>query len=118
MSPLGAREVGTIRCIGLNVSVHLHISLYSTTQTYAADIAVRHGQYMTHAKEVDLPIPNVPVLFMKPSTSLADPYPSPVVIPKAFVSDDAADYESEVALVLGKDCKNVAESEALDYLLG
>jgi 2-keto-4-pentenoate hydratase/2-oxohepta-3-ene-1,7-dioic acid hydratase in catechol pathway len=80
--------------------------------------AALRQQYLTHAKEVDLPIPDVPVLFMKPSTSLADPYPSPVVLPKAFASDDAADYESEVALILGKDCKNVSESEALGYLLG
>lgn len=60
----------------------------------------------------------MPVLFMKPSTALADPHPSEIVIPRAFVADDAADYESEVAVVIGKECKNVQESEALDYVLG
>lgn len=63
-------------------------------------------------------IPEVPTLFMKPSTSLADPFPSPVVIPKAFVKDNAADYESELAVVIGKAAKNVSEEEAMDYLLG
>jgi 2-keto-4-pentenoate hydratase/2-oxohepta-3-ene-1,7-dioic acid hydratase in catechol pathway len=76
------------------------------------------SQYKTHAKEVGLDIPSVPVLFMKPSTALADPHPGPVVIPRTFVSDDAADFESEVALVIGKECKNVSEEDALDYLLG
>ncbi|KAL7420654.1 hypothetical protein Q5752_004605 [Cryptotrichosporon argae] len=92
LSPLSQSEVGTIRCIGLN--------------------------YVTHAQEVNLPMPDVPTLFLKPATSLGDPYPAPVVIPKAFVGDDAADYESELALVIGKDAKNVTEAEALDYLAG
>jgi 2-keto-4-pentenoate hydratase/2-oxohepta-3-ene-1,7-dioic acid hydratase in catechol pathway len=55
---------------------------------------------------------------MKPATSLADPYPAPTVIPKAFVADNAADFESELALVIGKAAKNVSEEDALDYLLG
>lgn len=63
-------------------------------------------------------LPEVPVLFMKPSTSLADPYPAPTVIPKAFVQDQAADYESELVIVIGKAAKNVSEQDALDYVLG
>lgn len=63
-------------------------------------------------------IPEIPVLFMKPSTALADPFPAPTILPKAFIKDNSADYESELALVIGKDCKNVSEADALDYLLG
>ncbi|KAK4332245.1 putative Mitochondrion protein [Rhodotorula toruloides] len=92
LSPLAQAEVGTIRCIGLN--------------------------YLNHAHEVNMAIPTVPVLFMKPSTALADPHPAPTLIPKAFIKDDAADYESEVAVVIGKACKNVSEEEAMDYVLG
>ncbi|WWD00003.1 hypothetical protein V866_006911 [Kwoniella sp. B9012] len=92
LSPLGQNEVGTIRCIGLN--------------------------YVNHAKEVNLPIPETPTLFMKPSSALADPYPSPTIIPKFFVSDNAADFESEVALIISKEAKNVSVDNALDYLLG
>jgi 2-keto-4-pentenoate hydratase/2-oxohepta-3-ene-1,7-dioic acid hydratase in catechol pathway len=75
-------------------------------------------KYRNHANEVNLPIPEVPVLFMKPSTALSDPFPAPTVLPKAFAKDDSADYESELAVVLGKDCKNVSEAEAMDYVLG
>ncbi|WWC71203.1 uncharacterized protein I206_105156 [Kwoniella pini CBS 10737] len=92
LSPLTRSEVGTIRCIGLN--------------------------YVNHAKEVNQPIPTTPTLFMKPATALADPYPSPTVLPKALVKDNAADYEAEVAIVIGKDAKNVSEEEALEHLLG
>ncbi|GAA5854780.1 hypothetical protein JCM8547_004070 [Rhodosporidiobolus lusitaniae] len=92
LSPLAQAEVGTIRCIGLN--------------------------YINHAKEVKMAIPETPVLFMKPATALADPFPAPTTIPRSFVKDQAADYESEVVVVIGKDCKNASESEALDYVAG
>jgi len=62
--------------------------------------------------------PDVPSVFMKPSNSLGDPYPAPTILPAAFVKDDAADHESEVALVIGKTAKNVSEEDAMDYLLG
>ena len=54
----------------------------------------------------------------KPATCLADPYPSPTIIPKHTIASDSADYESELAIVLGKEAKNVSEADALDYVLG
>ena len=61
--------------------------------------------------------PSLPA-YSKPQTSLADPYPAPTIIPKHTIASDSADYESELAIVLGKDAKNVSEAEALDYVLG
>jgi 2-keto-4-pentenoate hydratase/2-oxohepta-3-ene-1,7-dioic acid hydratase in catechol pathway len=110
LSPLAASEVGTIRCIGLNVSVGLTLCR-SVLMTVSL-------QYVRHAEEVKMDLPTLPVLFMKPSTALADPFPAPTTLPKAFIKDNSADYESEVVLVIGKDCKNVSEADALDYLLG
>ena len=57
-------------------------------------------------------------LHRKPATSLADPWPAPTIIPKHTLKDDSADYESELAIVIGKKAKNVGEAEALDYVLG
>ncbi|CAI7672777.1 unnamed protein product [Penicillium bialowiezense] len=92
LSPLAQSEIGTIRCIGLN--------------------------YASHAKEMSLPIPDVPTLFMKPSSSLADPWPAPTVLPKITQQDNTGDYESELVIVIGRDAKDVSEAEALDYVLG
>ncbi|KAI2469904.1 hypothetical protein F4781DRAFT_442288 [Annulohypoxylon bovei var. microspora] len=92
LSPLSAEEVGTIRCIGLN--------------------------YANHAKEANVKVPDIPMMFMKPATALADPWPVPTLIPKHTLKDDCADYEAELAIVIGKTCKNVSEAEALDYVLG
>jgi 2-keto-4-pentenoate hydratase/2-oxohepta-3-ene-1,7-dioic acid hydratase in catechol pathway len=54
----------------------------------------------------------------KPATSLGDPYPAPTLIPRFTARDDCADYEAELAVIISKPCKNVSESEALDYVLG
>lgn len=40
------------------------------------------------------------------------------MLPKEYIKDEAADYESELAIVIGKEAKNVSEEDALDYLLG
>lgn len=67
---------------------------------------------------MSLPIPDVPTLFMKPSTALADPWPAPTVLPKITQQDNTGDYESEMVIVIGRDAKDVSEAEALDYVLG
>ncbi|KAG0200690.1 hypothetical protein BGX33_010835 [Mortierella sp. NVP41] len=63
-----------------------------------------------------MPIPKNPILFMKPSMALQDPF-KPVVIPR-IAENNQADYECELAVVIGKPCKNVTEKNALDYVLG
>ncbi|KAF9898354.1 hypothetical protein BX616_004139, partial [Lobosporangium transversale] len=88
LSPLA--YVPIFRCIGLN--------------------------YAKHAEETKLPIPKFPVLFMKPSMALQDPF-KPIVVPK-IAENNQADFECELAVVIGKPCKDVKENEALDYVLG
>ncbi len=68
---------------------------------------------------MSLEIPTVPTLFLKPSTSLGNPYPtSPTILPKITQADGTGDYESEMAIVIGRDAKDVSEEEALEYVLG
>lgn len=75
-------------------------------------------KYVSHAKEMSLAIPDVPTLFIKPSSALGDPFPAPTILPKITQQDSTGDYESEMVIVIGKDAKDVPESEALDYVLG
>lgn len=67
---------------------------------------------------MSLPIPEFPTLFLKPATSLADPWPAPTVLPKITQVDNTGDYESEMAILIGRDAKNVSEEDAMDYVLG
>ena len=72
--------------------------------------------YRGHAEETGAKIPEHPVIFMKSPTSSLDP-DQPIVLPRHLRSDQV-DFEGELALVVGRKCKNVARAQALDYLLG
>lgn len=54
-------------------------------------------------------------MFIKPRTALAGPGELPVA--KA-AQDDQLDFETELALVIGKDVRDVSEADALQYVLG
>jgi 2-keto-4-pentenoate hydratase/2-oxohepta-3-ene-1,7-dioic acid hydratase in catechol pathway len=58
--------------------------------------------------------PSEPVIYLKPRTSLIGPFEN-IVCPK-FVKQ--LDYEGELAVVIGKLCKNVAQEDALGYVAG
>lgn len=61
--------------------------------------------------------PKVPVLFTKPRTSLSDPYPATISIPKS-AQDGTSDYEAELCVVMGKAGKDIPKEKALEYILG
>lgn len=58
--------------------------------------------------------PKDPVIYMKPRTSLVGPFDD-ITCPR-FVTQ--LDYEGELAVVIGKQCKSVAEDSAMDYVAG
>ncbi|KAJ6124654.1 Fumarylacetoacetase C-terminal-like protein [Penicillium samsonianum] len=91
LAPIGTEEVPIIRCMGLN--------------------------YRDHAKEANMPIPDVPVLFIKPRTALNGPYPAKINVPK-IAQDGSSDYEAELSIILSKSGRDIPESEAMDYVLG
>ncbi len=57
-------------------------------------------------------------ILRKPETSLTDPWPAPFTIPKCTAAEDTTDYESELAIVIGRSAKDVSEADAMDYVLG
>jgi 2-keto-4-pentenoate hydratase/2-oxohepta-3-ene-1,7-dioic acid hydratase in catechol pathway len=57
----------------------------------------------------------VPEVFFKPAQCLNDPCRD-ILVPTTAPS--ALDAEVELAVVIGKDCKNVDQASALDYVLG
>jgi 2-keto-4-pentenoate hydratase/2-oxohepta-3-ene-1,7-dioic acid hydratase in catechol pathway len=72
--------------------------------------------YRHHAQETKAAIPEFPVLFMKSPAAVQNPG-DPIVLPRQLRSDEV-DYECELAVVIGKTCKNVTREKALDYVLG
>ncbi|HMK56214.1 MAG TPA: fumarylacetoacetate hydrolase family protein [Dissulfurispiraceae bacterium] len=70
--------------------------------------------YSEHAAEVKMSTFSVPPLFAKFRNSLCGPN-SPIVIPRVT---SQVDYEGEMAVVIGRRCKDVSEREALKYIAG
>ena len=70
--------------------------------------------YPAHAKEQDLVSPKEPVIFIKPRTTLCGT-DSDIMCPN-FIKQ--LDYEVELAVIIGKTCKNVDESRSKDYIFG
>jgi 2-keto-4-pentenoate hydratase/2-oxohepta-3-ene-1,7-dioic acid hydratase in catechol pathway len=70
--------------------------------------------YRQHAIDANLTIPTHPAVFFKNRHSHNDPF-APVVIPK---QSSLPDYEGELAIVLGRDCKDATLENALDCVLG
>lgn len=70
--------------------------------------------YRDHALELGLHIPEEPVLFIKPSSTVIGPGED-IICPPA---SSRVDYEAELAVVMGKTCRNIKESETEEYILG
>ena len=70
--------------------------------------------YRKHAEEGGSKIPVNPMLFIKSSNTLNNPF-EPILVP---LRSSQIDYEGELAVVIGKTAKNVAKADALDYVFG
>ncbi|NKB70164.1 MAG: DUF2437 domain-containing protein [Candidatus Latescibacteria bacterium] len=88
--PLAPVEPTNIFCIGLN--------------------------YREHAIESGAAIPDSPVVFMKPTSTLCHPG-DPIRLP-ACQHNEEVDYECELAVIIGQAARNVSKEEALKYVLG
>lgn len=72
--------------------------------------------YIRHAQESNAPMPEFPVVFMKSPGAIQNPG-DPIEVPRALRSEEV-DYECELAVVIGKKCKNATRANALDFVLG
>lgn len=72
--------------------------------------------YRRHAEESGATPPTYPVLFFKGLNTLQHPG-APICLPRHLASEEV-DYECELAVVIGRACRNVSRARALDYVLG
>ncbi len=70
--------------------------------------------YSDHAKETGAKPPAEPIVFMKATSSISGPNDN-IEIPK---HSSKLDWEVELAIVIGKEAKNISEKEASDHILG
>lgn len=70
--------------------------------------------YRDHANELGLPVPEAPVIFLKPPTCVIGPH-EPIVYPGM---SSRVDYEAELGVVIKDRTRNIGPGEALDHVLG
>jgi 2-keto-4-pentenoate hydratase/2-oxohepta-3-ene-1,7-dioic acid hydratase in catechol pathway len=70
--------------------------------------------YLSHAEEFNSDVPSVPLIFLKPPTSVIGPEER-IILPQG---SGRVDYEGELAVVIGKKAKNIPQERAKDYILG
>jgi len=70
--------------------------------------------YTDHAEETDSNVPERPVLFLKAPNAVAS-HGSTVAVPGG---GKRVDYEGELGVVVGEQCRNVAAEDAMDVVAG
>lgn len=71
--------------------------------------------YRSHADESHGKYPSEPLIFLKATTALIG-HGDPIILPKDY--PDSIDYESELAIVIGKRAKDITEDEVPNVILG
>ncbi len=70
--------------------------------------------YPAHAAEHDAEVPPEPLLFLKPPSAVIGPE-APILLPP---QSRRVDHEAEMAVVIGRRCRDVAPEEAWEYVWG
>lgn len=81
---------------------------------HPAKIICMGRNFAEHAAEGGRSVSPFPTSFLKAPTSLVG-HRAPVIYPKMV---KLLDYEVELATIIGKQCKDVSEEDALDYVAG
>ena len=70
--------------------------------------------YAAHAAEIGQDVPDEPLMFFKPISAIVAPEDE-IVLPR---QSDQVELEVELAVVISKQAKDIAESEVIDHILG
>jgi len=98
----------------MQISVNKKEATLKAPILYPSKIICLGLNYRGHVEETGAKIPEEPIIFMKPRTSIIGP-DEPIVKP-IFVKK--MDYEAELAIVVGKKGKRISVAEADEYIFG
>jgi 5-oxopent-3-ene-1,2,5-tricarboxylate decarboxylase/2-hydroxyhepta-2,4-diene-1,7-dioate isomerase len=95
------------RSVGINEAVHL-------PPAEPTKIICVHLNYRSRVDEFMTKLPSAPTYFQKPVTAL-NTHNGDVVRPQRC---KYLNYEGEIAIIIGKHCRNISHEEAGDYIAG
>jgi len=98
---------GDGRTVGVHAAVHL-------PPVVPTKIVAVHLNHISRVKEFQIGLPSTPTYFLKPTSSLTA-HGGSVVRPSGC---KWLNYEGEIAIVIGRTCRNIAPADAGDYIAG
>ncbi len=70
--------------------------------------------YRDHARELNMALPKMPIIFLKPPSAVIGPEDK-IILP---AMSRQVDYEAELAVVIKKETKNISQDEVDQHVLG
>lgn len=70
--------------------------------------------YVEHAKELGNDVPKIPLIFLKPPSSIINPGDTVILPPQS----KQVEHEAELVVVIGKRARNVTAEDAKKYIFG
>ncbi|MEX0653235.1 MAG: fumarylacetoacetate hydrolase family protein [Phycisphaeraceae bacterium] len=103
---------GPIEATGPEEAIAVRLAPIQPTNIFCIGL-----NYREHARETGAELPTHPVIFMKPTSAVTDPG-EPIRLPRSQMQGPEVDYECELAVVIGKAGRDIAEADALGHVLG
>ena len=115
----GAELTALVQAVGARPQAGLLLDeakiAYAPLVTRPEKIIMMGFNYRKHAEETGTPIPKDPPLFNKYNNAL-NHHGGTIKLPTAAAKE--FDYEIELVMVFGRECRDVSEADALDYVAG
>ncbi|OBQ56229.1 fumarylacetoacetate hydrolase family protein [Halodesulfovibrio spirochaetisodalis] len=112
-----ALEDGLLRCltpqIGITERFALEDALLLPLVTPSKVVCVGLN-YKGHAAELGMPLPEEPMFFLKPPSSIINTG-QPIYLPP---QSDRVDYEAELAIIIGREARFLSPQAVPDYIFG
>jgi 2-keto-4-pentenoate hydratase/2-oxohepta-3-ene-1,7-dioic acid hydratase in catechol pathway len=111
----GENVIETGRLFGKNFAEdHTLSSVKMLPPVLPSKIICVGRNYVDHAKELGNDVPTEPLIFLKPPSSLITHGDNIVYPPQST----RVDFEGEIGLIIGKQGRNIAAENAMDYIFG
>lgn len=111
VGPIEGVPFGEYRRLEAQIPIHM-VRLLAPVQP--SKIICVGRNYAEHAREQNVEVPDIPLLFMKPPTAVIGPGESIILPPQS----KQVEHEGELGIVIGKIGRWIQANEALDYVMG
>jgi 2-keto-4-pentenoate hydratase/2-oxohepta-3-ene-1,7-dioic acid hydratase in catechol pathway len=113
---VGEHLLGSRRLTGVHMAVDAAQMRTPVPKETALSVYGIGLNYADHTHQANLTLPKAPIVFFKNKNSITDFYPHGTVsIPP---TSTVPDYEAELAIIMGKTCRDVGYDQALDCVMG